>query len=225
MLSKYQNNKKKVWIRCPEGHEYHAAPRSWTTKRPHRCPECAGVSSAKAKERFEQSVISDGFIQLSEYRNNKEKVFNNIDVLLQQRHEELPKLVDAAKGYMKHERDLLTDIVKLRTRYQKSNGMGAKIETENKLADLMGRFNVLVEQYPDLKAIDSFNQLQMRVSAVEGQIADRREFYNDSVNVNNIRIEQFPDVFVARIFNFTARDLLEFTEEEKRDVNLKALFE
>ena len=153
-------------------------------------------------------------------RNNLEKAFNNIDVLLQQRHDELPKLVDAAKGYLKHERDLLTDIVKQRMNYRKAADMGTKIETENRLADLMGRFNVLVEQYPDLKAIDSFKHLQSRVSAVEGHIADRREFFNDSINIYNIRIEQFPDLILARLLKYEKQSYLEVPEEKKEDVKL-----
>ncbi|KGM43580.1 hypothetical protein JY97_06445 [Alkalispirochaeta odontotermitis] len=153
-------------------------------------------------------------------KNNLEKAFNNIDVLLQQRHDELPKLVDAAKGYLKHERDLLTDIVKQRMKYRQAGDMGAKIEAENKLADLLGRFNVLVEQYPDLKAIDSFKHLQSRVSSVEGQIADRREFFNDSINIYNIRIEQFPDFILARLLNYQKQAYLKVPEEKKEDVKL-----
>ena len=153
-------------------------------------------------------------------KNNTEKNFNNIDVLLQQRYEELPKQVDAAKGYMKHEQDLLSDIVKLRMKYQNAGDMGAKIKTENQLVDLMGRFNVMVEQYPDLKAIDNFNQLQMRVSTIEGQIADRRELFNDSVNIYNIRIEEFPELFMARLLNYQKQEYLKVPETKKQDITL-----
>jgi len=166
------------------------------------------------------SFITALYNGLVRAKNNLEKAFNNIDVLLQQRHDELPKLVDAARGYLKHERELLTDIVKQRMKYREAGDMGAKIATENKLADLMGRFNVLVEQYPDLKAIDSFKHLQGRVSAVEGQIADRREFFNDSINIYNIRIEQFPDFILARLLNYQKQAYLKVPEEKKEDVKL-----
>lgn len=132
----------------------------------------------------------------------------------------MPKLVDAAKGYMKHESDLLVNIVKLRTKYSKADDMGSKIDTENKLADLMGRFNVLVEQYPDLKAIDSFNQLQSRVSGVEGRIADRRELFNDSVNIYNIKVEQFPDFILAQLLNYEKQPYLKVPDDKKEDVKL-----
>jgi len=166
------------------------------------------------------SYITALYNGLVRAKNNTEKSFNNIDVLLQQRYEELPKLVDAAKGYMKHERDLLNDIVKLRMKYRNAGVMGAKIDTENKLVDLMGRFNVLVEQYPDLKAIDTFNQLQTRVSTIESQIADRRELFNDSLNIYNIRIEQFPDFILARMLRYPKQAYLKVPEEKTEDITL-----
>ena len=153
-------------------------------------------------------------------RNNFEKTFSNIDVLLEQRHDELPKLVDAARGYMKHEQLLLTDIVKQRMKYQKASDMGTKIKAENQLAELMGRFNVLVEQYPDLKAIDSFNQLQSRISNVEAEIADRRELFNDSINIYNTRVEQFPDVILARLLSYDRQAYLKVPGKKKEDVQL-----
>ena len=153
-------------------------------------------------------------------RHNFEKTFSNIDVLLEQRHDELPNLVDAARGYMKHEQHLLSDMVKQRMKYKKASNIGTKIEAENQMADLMGRFNVLVEQYPDLKAIDSFNQLQSRISGVESEIADRRELFNDSINIYNTRIEQFPDVILARLLSYGKQDYLKVPENKKEDVEL-----
>ena len=153
-------------------------------------------------------------------KNNFEKTFSNIDVLLEQRHDELPKLVDAARGYMKHEQHLLTDIVKQRMKYKKAADMETKIEAENQMADLMGRFNVLVEQYPDLKAIETFNQLQTRISSVEGEIADRREYFNDSINIYNTRIEQFPDLILARLLSYGKQEYLKVPEKKKEDVAL-----
>lgn len=92
------------------------------------------------------------------------------------------------------------------------------------LRGALGNLFALAESYPDLKANQTFQQLQTRISALENAIADRREFYNESVNVNNVRIEQFPDVIVARLFNFKSAQLLEFSEEEKKDVDVKGLF-
>ena len=102
--------------------------------------------------------------------------------------------------------------------------MGALGEAETQLRSGLGRLFALAENYPDLKADQSFQHLQSRISDLENGIADRRELYNDAVNLNNIRIEQFPDVLIARRFNFKAHELLEFSEEEIADVNMQALF-
>jgi len=153
-------------------------------------------------------------------KNNVDKAFNNIDVLLQQRHDELPKLVDTVKGYIKHEQGLLKDIVNLRMRYKEAKGVDEKIGIENTLNGLLSRLNVLVEQYPDLKAIESFNHLQMRVSGLEDEIADRRELFNDSINIYNIRIERFPEVLFARPLNYQRMAYLVVPEEKKQDVAL-----
>jgi LemA protein len=82
----------------------------------------------------------------------------------------------------------------------------------------------VAENYPELKANETFQHLQQRISTLESQISDRRVFYNDTVNANNIRVEQFPDMIVARLFGFGLRDLLEFSDAEKADVNVKELF-
>ena len=82
----------------------------------------------------------------------------------------------------------------------------------------------LSEDYPELRANENFQHLQGRISALEDSIADRREFYNESVNINNIGIEQFPDIIVARLLGFGARELLVFDAAEIADVNVKQLF-
>ncbi|MCU0935821.1 MAG: LemA family protein, partial [Gammaproteobacteria bacterium] len=82
----------------------------------------------------------------------------------------------------------------------------------------------VVEAYPELKANETFQHLQARVTGLENDIADRRELYNETVNLNNVRVDQFPDLVVARLFRFGHLPLLEFTAEEKADPNLRALF-
>ncbi len=162
-------------------------------------------------------AIYNGLIMV---RNNVDKAFNNIDVLLQQRYDELPKLVDVVKGYMHHEQSLLENIVDLRMRYKQAKGVDEKVGIENTLNSLMSRLNVLVEQYPDLKAIGSYNHLQSRISILEEQIADRRELFNDSINIYNIRIERFPDVLFAKPLKYEKKDYLIVPEEKKQDISL-----
>lgn len=158
---------------------------------------------------------------LIQVKNNIEKAWKNIDVLLIQRHDELPKLIDAVKGYMKHERDLLKRITQLRAGYRNAGTIGEKTRIENDLNREIGRLRITLEQYPDLKASNNFLQLQGRISAVESSIADRRELFNDSVNIYNIQIERFPELVLAKIMNYRRHTSLEVPEESKHDVDVK----
>ena len=156
------------------------------------------------------------------------QAWSNIDVLLKQRHDELPKLIEVCKQYMKHERETLEKVTLARSgvfNARQAGDMAALGKAENILRSGLGQLYVVAENYPELKADKSFKQLQERITSLENQITDRREFYNECVNVNNIRIEQFPEVIVARLMGFKSADLLAFSEEEKADVDVKALFE
>ncbi|MEM7082143.1 MAG: LemA family protein [Pseudomonadota bacterium] len=160
-------------------------------------------------------------------RENVKKNWANIDVLLKQRHDELPKLVDTCKEYMGYEQETLRQVMEARTRVSQAQQSGnldelGKAETQLRMG--LGSLFAVAEDYPDLKANESFQHLAKRITSLEESIADRRELYNASVNLNNIRVDQFPDLLIARFFNFEKADLLEFAEEEKADVNVKALF-
>ena len=155
------------------------------------------------------------------------KAWSNIDVLLKQRHDELPKLVDTCKQYMNYEQETLERVIQARSQVSEAReiqDIAALGKAETLLRSGLGKLFALAEAYPDLKANSSFQHLQARISDLEDAIADRRELYNDAANLNNIRIEQFPDVLIARAFGFTAFTLLEFSDEEKADVNLGQLF-
>ncbi|MGV6807726.1 MAG: LemA family protein [bacterium] len=160
-------------------------------------------------------------------KHRVDQAWANIDVLLKQRHDELPKLVETCKQYMQYEQETLESVISARNSVASasaSEDMASLGQAETSLRAGLGRLFALAENYPDLKANDSFQHLQQRISGLEDGIADRRELYNESVNLNNIRIEQFPDVIIAKNFNFTARDLLEFSDAEKADVDIKGLF-
>ena len=160
-------------------------------------------------------------------KHNVSKAWSNIDVLLKQRHDEIPKLVETCKQYMKFEKDTLEKVMQARNQVsaarqsQDMPGLGA---AEGMLRMGLGNLFAVAEAYPELTANDNFKHLQNRISSMESAIADRREFYNESVNINNTRIEQFPDIIVARLLDFKSRALLEFSSEEIKDVNLKNLF-
>ena len=160
-------------------------------------------------------------------KHNVAKAWSNIDVLLKQRHDELPKLVEVCKQYMQYEQETLERVMKARSAVasaREQHNVPALGGAETQLRLGLGNLFALAEAYPELKANENFQHLQSRISGLEEAIADRREYYNASVNINNIRIEQFPDVLIARLFNFAAHPLLRFSEEERADVNMKSLF-
>ena len=170
------------------------------------------------------AVLYNGLVSL---KHNVSKAWANIDVLLKQRHDELPKLVEICKQYMTHERETLERVISARSAVsdaREAGNLGQLGSAETRLRRGLGQLFAVAEAYPDLKADKTFRHLSQRISGLEDGIADRREYYNESVNRNNVRIEQFPDVVIARWFGFRERDLLEFSDEEKADVDLKALF-
>lgn len=164
---------------------------------------------------------------LVQVKHNVSKSWANIEVLLKQRHDELPKLVETCRQYMQFEQETLQRVIEARSRVYaaaQSQDVAALGPAEGALRAGLGSLFALAEAYPDLKANASFQQLQSRISALEDAIADRREFYNESVNINNVRIEQVPDVFVARMFGFGPFRLLEFAAAETQDVDVRQLF-
>jgi len=166
--------------------------------------------------------------RLVNLKHNATKAWSNIDVLLKQRHDELPKLVATCKEYMQYEKDTLERVINARSRAadaRASGDIGALGAAEGALRIGLGQLFALAEDYPDLKANETFQHLQGRITGLENSIADRREFYNESVNLNNIGIEEFPDVIVARFFNFKSFQLLEFEQSELADVNVSGLFQ
>lgn len=169
-------------------------------------------------------VAYNGLVQL---KHNIAKAWANIDVLLKQRHDELPKLVEVCKQYKQFEQETLQRVTEARARVasaREQQDVAALGKAEGMLRMGLGQIFAVAEAYPELKTNEHFMQLQTRITALENSIADRREWYNESVNLHNVRIEQFPDLFIARMFQFAARPLLEFASAEKTDIDLKTLF-
>ena len=160
-------------------------------------------------------------------KNNVAKAWANIDVLLKQRHDELPKLIDTCKQYMQYEQATLDKVIKARSQVAgagESQNLAALGQAEGQLRSGLGALFALAESYPDLKANEQFQHLHARITGLENAIADRREFYNDSVNIYNVRIEQFPDVLIARQFNYAAKQMLRFAAAELEDVDVGKRF-
>jgi LemA protein len=164
---------------------------------------------------------------LVELKHNAAKAWSNIDVLLKQRHDELPKLVETCRQYMKYEQDTLEKVMLARSQVanaRESHDVNALGAAESGMRVGLGKLFALAEAYPELKANEQFLHLQGRITGLENAISDRREFYNESVNINNVRIEQFPSNFIAKHFEFAPMDLFKVTETETTDVDIKKAF-
>jgi len=152
-----------------------------------------------------------------------DQAWSNIDVLLKQRHDELPKLIDVVKGHAGYERQLLEQLTALRARAGSGAPDAQRLAAENELSRGIGRLLATAEAYPELKASGAYLELQRRISALEEQIAHRREYYNAAVNANNVRMEQFPDALLAGMAGLIARPLFAAEAQERADVNVGVL--
>ena len=163
-------------------------------------------------------TIYNGLISLKE---NIKKSWSNIDVILKQRHDELPKLISVCESYSEFEHGVLDRLMKAREKYFKASGVAKKSEASNEVTAALQGIFALAENYPDLKTNKNFMQLQKRISHLEETLADRREFYNDSVNNFNIRIKQIPDVLVAGMLNYRDEEMFKVSQKEREDVKIK----
>lgn len=164
------------------------------------------------------ATLYNGLIMV---KNNILKAWSNIDVLLKQRHDEIPKLIATCEGYMKYEKETLAQIIALRNSAVGAGGVADKAAKEGALSAGLQKLFALSENYPDLKAQTSFQHFQARISDLENQIADRREFYNDSVNNYNIRIQSFPDLIVAGFMSLTPQVMFSVNAQDREDVAVK----
>jgi LemA protein len=153
--------------------------------------------------------------------------WSNIDVLLVQRHDELPKLVETCRQYLQYEQQTLERVMQARSAVAAARASGSVTAVgaaESGLRSGLAGLFAVAERYPDLKANEAFKHLQQRITGLEQAIADRREIYNDSVNINNVRIAAFPDVLIATRYDFELAHLLKFDAAQKTDIDMKAEF-
>ncbi len=162
--------------------------------------------------------IYNGLVSL---RNNISRSWSNIDVLLKQRHDELPKLVQTCQGYMQHERAVFDKLSEARGAIVAAKTVAQRAEAEGMITQALGKLFAVAEAYPDLKANQSFIQLQNRISDLENQIADRREFYNDVVTTYNTRIESLPDRFIADGMSLSPAEWFKATDGDREDVKIE----
>ncbi len=154
-------------------------------------------------------------------RNQVKNSWAQIDVQLKRRNDLIPNLVEAVKGYMKHEKGVLTEVTAARTAFMKAGTMSAKAKASNMLSDTLKSLFAVAENYPQLKANENFMQLQEELSGTESKIAYARQHYNDMVMVFNTRIQVFPNNIFANMLNFKAEQPFEATAEEKKNVKVQ----
>ena len=159
--------------------------------------------------------------ELVRLRNDNDRAWANIDVLLKQRHDEIPNLVETVKGYMQHEQKTLTAITQARAASVNAASIGQKAQADAMMTGALRGLFAVAENYPQLKANDNFLKLQARISELEERIADRREFFNDDVNTYNTRIGQIPEVFLASFMTLKPRSLFQVAEEDRQLVEVK----
>lgn len=162
-------------------------------------------------------MLYNGFVQM---KNDVDKSWSNIDLLLKQRFDELPKLIKVCEGYMQHEQRTLEAVIRARSQLSSAGTAEERLQAQNAISETLRSLFAVVERYPDLKADIGFRRLGERISELEDQIADRRELYNEYVNIYNIRLDQFPDLVIARAFNFTSRKLWEIDPAHRQDVEV-----
>lgn len=162
------------------------------------------------------NTIISAYNRLVMLNNNVAKSFANIDVLLKQRADEIPNLIKVLKESMRFEESMLTRLTELRTRFLQSSSPEEKVSLSNELQNQLKTVFAVAENYPDLKSNQNLQLLQGRVSQIEDAIADRREFFNESVNMYNIGIAEFPDLILAKLINYQEKSLLQVTHQEKK---------
>jgi LemA protein len=141
----------------------------------------------------------------------------DIDVQLKRRWDLIPNLVETVKGYASHERDTLEGVVEARNRAMGAEGPAAKAEAENVLTGALRQLFALAEAYPQLRAVESFTQLQATLNEIEGAVQNARRYYNAVVRDYNTKTEVFPTNLLAGLFGFTPREFFSLADESERE--------
>lgn len=152
-------------------------------------------------------------------KNNRENAFADIDVQLKQRHDLIPQLIGAVKGYMDHEKEVLTRITEARSKAMSATSINDKVTAENELGAAMGAFNIQVEAYPDLKSNTNFLQLQNEISDIENKLAAVRRFFNSATKELNTAIESIPTNIVAGFKKMTPQPMFDLGVQQRSQMD------
>ena len=163
-------------------------------------------------------ALYNNFVKL----NNKVKeAFSTMDVYLKKRWDLIPNIVETVKGYAKHEKDTLEEVVELRNSTYDKMSDDEKIKTNEQLSSGISKIMVLAEAYPDLKANENFKNLSKELSKVEDDIANSRKYYNGVVRIYNNKVEMFPSNIFARLFGYKSKSMFEASANERENVKVE----
>ncbi len=158
------------------------------------------------------------FIRLS---NRIKEAFSTMDVYLKKRWDLIPNLVETVKGYAKHEKDTLKEVVELRNISYEKMSDEEKIKTNEQLSNNITKIMVLAEDYPELKASDNFKDLNKQLTKVEDEIANSRKYYNGIVRIYNNKVEMFPSNIFAKMFGYNSKTMFEASADERENVKIE----
>lgn len=154
-------------------------------------------------------------------RNTCKESFSTMDVYLKKRWDLIPNLVETVKGYAKHEKSTLEEVIALRNAPYESMSDDEKVKTNQKLSQGVTKIMALAEAYPELKANENFKDLSNQLTKIEEDIANSRKYYNGTVKIYNNKVEMIPSNIVASIFGFKARTMFEVDAAERENVKVK----
>ena len=160
------------------------------------------------------------FNSLIMLKNRVENAWSQIDVQLKRRYDLIPNLVDTVKGYMKHEKGVLTEVTKMRSSLI-SGSMSQKSKASDSISNALKTIFAVAEDYPKLQASENFKMLQEELSGTESKIAYSRQFYNDNVMTLNNKIQQFPSNVIANMLKFKEREFFKTEEVEKKNIKVE----
>lgn len=162
-------------------------------------------------------VTYNGFVRI---KNRVEEAFSTMDVYLKKRWDLIPNIVETVKGYAKHEKSTLSEVIKLRNGAYDDMSSDEKIKANQQLSKGITKIMALAEQYPDLKANENFKDLSAQLTQIEDEIANSRKYYNGTVREFNDKVQMFPSNIVAMIFGYKAKEMFEANEEERKNVKV-----
>jgi LemA protein len=163
-------------------------------------------------------VTYNSFVKLN---NTVKEAFSTMDVYLKKRWDLIPNIVETVKGYAKHEKSTLKEIIELRNSTYDNMSANEKVDVNNKLSQGINKLMAIAEAYPDLKANENFKDLSQQLTKVEDDIANSRKYYNGAVRIFNDKVQMFPSNIVAGILGFKEQKMFEASENERENVQVK----